>query len=168
MPCVPAALQPSKIQGMKLPQDKATQAKSGRGHNCQPNPVSAFSTCKVTGKNQPRDGHREQALAKARTPWRKSSSPRKYLYNIAFFSQTLYSRSWQRSPSFDTTAKKALLVPGWESNLAGVQPGTRADVVEKVVNHHGISITVFGNIPTEHTYSLLSLPSLLSNAHGAS
>lgn len=99
MPCVPAALQPTKIQSMKLPQDKATQAESGRGHNYHPNPVPASSTCKVTGKNQPRDGSwahaccREQALAKARTPWRKNSSPRKYLYNIAFFSQMLYSKS---------------------------------------------------------------------------
>lgn len=153
MPCVPAALQPSKIKGMKLPQDKATQAKPGRGHDCHPNPVPAFSTCKVTRKHQPGDGswahtcHREQALAKARTPWRKSSSPRKDLYNIASFSQTLYSKSQQHSSSFDTTAKKALLVPGWESNLAGVQPGTRADFTEKVVNHYGISITVSGNIP---------------------
>lgn len=112
MPCVPAALQPSKIKGMKLPQDKATQAKPGRGHDCHPNPVPAFSTCKVTRKHQPGDGswahtcHREQALAKARTPWRKSSSPRKDLYNIASFSQTLYSKSQQHSSSFDTTAKK--------------------------------------------------------------
>lgn len=31
--------------------------------------------------------------------------------------------------------------------MAVVQPGIRADFIEKVANHHGISITVFGNIP---------------------
>lgn len=59
-------------------------------------------------------------------------------------------------------------MPGRESNLAGMQTGTWADFMEKVVNHHGISITVFDNIPPEHSYSLLSLPSLLSSSHGAS